>query len=427
MKPSASSPGPAALVEHFFRHQSGRLVAVLSRHFGLRHLDLVEEMVQASLAEALVAWRTRGVPDNPAGWMHRVARNKVLDALRHRDTVLRLAPSYAQLRPATSAPELDHLFEESGIADSQLRMIFACCHPVLARENQIALTLKTLCGFTVAEIASALLAGEETIKKRLQRAKQQLIEAGIDLSVPPPEELVQRREAVHQCLYVLFNEGYAASHGDLAIRRDLCDEAIRLALLLCGQPELAAPPTFALAALMLFHAARFDARIDGHGRSLLLEEQDRARWDTRLVQMGEHLLDRSAEGTVVSTYHLEAGIALHHCRAESFAVTDWKAILRLYDALVVLDASPIVRLNRAIALAQVEGPRAGLATLLPLETELGDYRYFPAVVGELHRQAGEPRLARQWFEAALGLAQAAADRESIHRRLSMLEEDHLPH
>ena len=395
-QPAATSrppaPEPAArLVEHFFRHESGRLVSVLARVFGLRHLDLVEDMVQSSLLEALHAWRLQGVPDNPSAWMHRVARNKVVDALRRRETVVRLAPSWARLRPLASEPEFDDLFLDSQIEDSQLRLIFACCHPALARENQIALTLKSLCGFSNAEIARGLLVTEETVKKRIQRARQQLVEQGVDLAVPATQDLATRLDSVHQCLYLLFNEGYAASSGDSAIRLDLCEEAARLCHLLCGHAHCSSPATFALMALMLFHAARFQGRTDANGRLLLLEDQDRLQWNQELIERARWFLDRSAEGTSVSTFHLEAGIALAHCTAASFAETDWRGILRLYDVLVRMQPSPIYQLNRAIVLAHLEGPAAGIRIVesLASDSALRQYHLVDATLGELYRRAGE--------------------------------------
>lgn len=411
---------PAALVEHFFRHESGKLVAVLGRLFGLRNLDLVEDMVQGALLEALSAWRTQGVPDNPAGWMHRVARNKVLDALRRRDTLLRIAPGYARLRPATTEPELDHLFDTEQIEDSQLRLIFAACHPALAPENRIALTLKTLGGFSLAEIARGLLASEEAVKKRLQRAKQQLADDGVELVMPAAGELPARLDSVLQCLYLLFNEGYSASEGEVAIRSDLCEEAVRLCHLLTRQESGRQPGTFALLALMLFHAARFEARTDAQGRLLLLEEQDRGQWDHGLIEQARHYLDLSAEGRQVTKYHLEAGIANLHCAAPSFAATDWAAILRFYNLLLRIDPSPICRLNRAIVIAHLEGPRKGLATLQPLVGDPGlkHYPLLEATLGELHRRAGELPAAQAHFQKALGMSQSEPDRELLRRKLA---------
>ncbi|MFO0901003.1 MAG: DUF6596 domain-containing protein [Pirellulales bacterium] len=422
MSASEPQPAPAArLVEHFFRHESGRLAAVLVRLFGWRHADLVDDMIQAALVEAMQAWRAQGPPDNPAAWVHRVAKNKLLDALRHRDTVVRLAPAWAQLRPASVGPELDDLFLDSEIADSQLRMIFACCHPSLARENQIALTLKTLCGFNNAEIGRGLLVPEETAKKRVQRARRQLIDQQVALDVPAADALAARLDAVHQCLYLLFNEGYAATSGEVAIRRDLCEEAARLCHLLTAHERCRSPATHALLALMLFHAARFNARTDEAGRLLLLEDQDRGLWDARLIGEARWHLDASAEGRAVSPYHLEAGIAFLHTSAPSFAATDWPGIVRLYDALLLRDSSPLCRLNRAIAVAHLSGPAAGLQAIEPLlaDSSLQAYHLLHATLGELHRRADDLPSARRHLERAIELTQSAADQELLRRRLAL--------
>jgi RNA polymerase sigma factor (sigma-70 family) len=406
------------LVEHFFRHEAGRLVSILTRVFGWRNFDLVEDMVQATLADALHAWRVHGVPENPSGWVHRVAKNKILDALRRERIGQRAAGEWAAGRIAHEEG-LDELFLDTGIEDSQLRMMFACCHPRLARENQLALTLKALCGFGNAEIARALLVGEETIKKRLQRATRELVEQRVELEPPAGDELSQRLEAVQQVLYLLFNEGYSASDGDMAIRAEVCEEAARLCHLLCCQARFATPATNALMALMLFHGARLEGRLDPHGAILLMEEQDRSKWDRRLIRRAQEFLDQSAEGNVVSAFHLEAGIAFLHCAAESYAGTDWPAILRLYDALLTVHRSPVYLLNRAIVVAQIEGPAAGIAALEEAgrDPALRRYHLFDAALGELYRRAGDLGRARECLEAARGKAGARAERELIERRL----------
>ncbi len=414
---SSTQPEPVApLVEHFFRHEAGRLVSVLTRIFGWRNFDLVEDMVQATLAEALQSWQVR-VPDNPSAWVHRVAKNKILDALRRDRTGQRVLRDWAAVRPAHDEG-LDQLFLDSEIEDSQLRMIFACCHPHLARENQLALTLKALCGFGNSEIARALLIGEETVKKRLQRATHDLIERQVALDPPTAGELTSRLDSVHQVLYLLFNEGYSSTDGETVIRADLCEEAARLCHLLCSHPRCNTPSTHALMALMLFHAARLDARLDERGSVLLMEEQDRSRWDQRLILRAQEFLTQSAEGTVLSAFHLEAAIAYHHCTAKSFADTDWPTILRLYDALLAIHRSPVYLLNRAIVVAQIEGPQAGIDALEEARQDITLQRYYllDATLGELYRRAGDLVRARQHLKAAREKTRSPFDHELIDRR-----------
>jgi RNA polymerase sigma-70 factor (ECF subfamily) len=409
----------APLVEHFFRHEAGRLVSVLSRIFGWRHFDLVEDMVQATLIDALEAWQVRGVPDNPSGWVHRVAKNKILDALRRDQIGERVLKEWGAGRPSHEE-KLDELFFDSEIEESQLRMMFACCHPHLARENQLALTLKALCGFSHAEIARALLVGKETVKKRLQRATRDLIDHQIALEPPAADELAERLDSVHQVLYLLFNEGYSSCEGETAIRADLCEDAARLCYLLCCHPRFHTPATDALMALMLLHGARLESRLDQRGSLLLLEEQDRSKWDEALIRRAEQFLTRSAEGAVLSTFHLEAAIAWHHCTAKSCAETDWPAILRLYDALLKAQHSPVYVLNRAIVVAQIEGPQAAIRALDEAghDAALRHYHLFDATLGELYRRAGDTCRAREHFASARRKTTSPFDHELIDRRLA---------
>jgi RNA polymerase sigma factor (sigma-70 family) len=416
---SARSEPVAPLVEHFFRREAGRLVAVLTRIFGWQKFDLVEEMVQATLVDALHSWRIRGVPSNPSGWVHRVAKNKILDALRRDKIGRRVTKEWAAGRSEESAG-VDELFLDTQIEDSQLRMMFACCHPRLARENQLALTLKTLCGFGLSEIARALLVAEETVKKRLQRATRDLVDHEVSLEPPSAAHLADRLDAVHQVLYLLFNEGYSSSKGDLAIRADLCEEAARLCFLLCSHRNCSTPTTFALMALMLFHAARLNARLDDTGSILLMEDQDRSKWDHNLIEQARRFLDQSAEGTLVSPFHLEAGIALYHCAARCCAETDWPAILRLYDALLIIHRSPVYLLNRAIVVAQIEGPQAGIGALQEAggDEALRHYHLYDATLGELYRRAGDMERARKHLLAAQAKTASPSDRAIINRRLA---------
>jgi RNA polymerase sigma-70 factor (ECF subfamily) len=417
---SMAKAEPAApLVEHFFRHESGRLVSVLTRYFGWKNFDLVEEMVQATLLLALQSWKVRGVPKNPSAWIHRVAKNKVLDSLRRDEIARRVLRDSASLH-RTCDCGIDDLFVETQVEDSQLRMIFACCHPLLARENQLALTLKTLCGFGNAEIARALLVTEETVKKRLQRATRLLCERDVALEPPDRSQLVERLDVVHQVLYLLFNEGYSATRSETAIRGDLCEEAARLCHLLCSHEQCSTPTTRALMALLLFHAARLDARVDDRGCVLLMEEQDRSRWDRRLIHRAGDFLDASAEGRVVSPFHLEAGIAYYHCIAPTYAETNWAAILRLYDSLLLIHRSPVYLLNRAIVVAELEGPCAGIRALEEAARDgtLVHYHLLDATLGELYRRAGDRDQARRYLEAAKQKTGSPHDCEIIDRRLA---------
>jgi RNA polymerase sigma factor (sigma-70 family) len=416
---SIAQPEPVApLVEHFFRREAGRLVAVLTRFFGWRNFDLVEEMVQATLLDALQSWRVRGIPDNPSAWIHRVAKNKILDSLRRVEISRRVNRDWSLSRRSHD-DGIDELFLDTAIEDSQLQMIFACCHPLLTRENQLALTLKTLCGFGTLEIARALLVNEETIKKRLQRATKELIDHRMSLDAPDATQLVDRLDAVHQVLYLIFNEGHSASKGDAAIRTDLCEDAAYLCHLLCMHSHCSTPTTRALMALMLFHAARLDVRLDESGGVLLMEDQDRTKWDQRLIQRARQFLDQSAEGTSVSIFHLEAGIAMYHCSAPTYADTDWPAILRLYDAMLAIHRSPVYLINRAIVIAEVAGPLAGIKELNEMSktTAILNYHLFDATLGELYRRAGQLDQAREHLDAARLKTRCVHDHAIIDRRL----------
>ena len=406
------------LVDHFFRRESGRLVALLSRVFGLNNFDLAEDVVQHALVRSLETWKIRGVPADPAGWLYQVARNRALDLLRQRDTAARLGPEVTAYWNDPAA--LGECFLEEEIEDSQLRMIFACCHPQLPPASRIALTLKTLCGVGSGEIARALLTSEAAVKKRIARAKALFRSQPISLEVPTGAGLEHRLESVHLVVYLLFNEGYNSAAASAVIRRDLCEEALRLGQLLAQHRSAASPATHALMALMLFHAARLDTRLDDNGDILLLEDQDRSRWDRGLISRAFEFHRRSTGGPAVSRYHLEAGIAAYHCLAPSFAQTDWKAILRLYDMLLELQDSPLFRLNRAIVLAQLEGPQAGLASLKALvgRPPLKEYYLLDATLGQLYLQAGDKTRARTCFLAARGKTSAPREHRLLERKLA---------
>lgn len=410
------------LVGHLFRRESGRLVAILTRHFGIEHLPLAEDVVQDALMRAMQTWPHTGVPQNPSAWLLQAAKNRALDQTR-RNSVWR--GKQAALVPLmedclqSSLSEPSPQFEDE-IHDSQLRMMFVCCHPGLPPEAQVALILKTLCGFGEKEIAAAFLASESSVAKRLVRARQFLREHEVAVELPPAAALAPRVEAIQQALYLLFNEGYKASHGDSLLREDLCAEAIRLGTLLAAHPAGERPATHALLALMHFNAARLPARVNDDGNLLLLAEQDRRLWNRDEIQLGVDHLGESSEGEQITRYHLEAGIAACHALAPDFASTNWTQIVELYDQLLALDGSPVVALSRAVAIAQAQDAPAGLRALAGMQDRkaLENYYLLHAVTGQLRLDAGELDEAGRSFRRALELATLPAERVLLEAKLA---------
>lgn len=407
-------------VEHLFRLEAGRIVSALTSVFGLRHLELAEDALQEALLKALRQWSYGNLPPNPAAWLMQVAKNQALDVVR-RDARFRKKAeeivSMIEQHPALS-PSPGALASEE-IRDDQLRLIFACCHPALASEARVALTLKTLCGLGVDEIARAFLATPETIAKRLTRARSRLRKAKVPFEIPTAPELSARLDSVLDVLYLLFNEGYNASQGSELIRRELSEEAIRLATLLAESETGDTPKTHALLALFLFQAARFPARIGTAGEILLLQDQDRSQWSRGMIERGMSHLERSAAGPEVSSFHLQAGIASCHCLARSYEETDWPRILLLYDLLLERNPSPIVGLNRAVALAKVRGAQAGLEALQALGNQkaLRKYYLFYAVRAEFLAAIGADKEAERDYREALALTELPLERKFLRNRL----------
>jgi len=413
------APSAPGLVDHFFRHEYGRLVALLARKVGVRHIDVVEDAVQAALLAALTAWTAQGLPEDPGAWLYRVAHNNLMGDLRRQAGRLRLLERAVDAGAKSGDPPAPSYFADE-VADGMLRMLFICCDDAIPRESRLVLALKTLCGFSAAEIALRLFTSEANVYKRLARARDRLREASLDIQTPPLDTLRSRLSSVHAVLYLLFNEGYLSAHAEQAIRCELCDEAIRLATLLAEHPVGAVPETFALLALMLLHAARLGARLDGMGGLLLLEEQDRSLWDRERMRLGAEWLERSAIGEVFSRFHAEAGIAAEHCFAPSFRQTRWKEISDLYAMLERIDPSPLHTLNRAVAVAEWQGPDAGLAVLQALAPPswlTGSYLW-DAVLGDLHRRAGNLDIAQRHRDRALTGAPTEAVRNLLRRRLA---------
>ncbi len=421
------------VVDHLFRNQAGQMVSTLTRVFGSQHLELAEAVVQEALIQAMQTWPFKGVPDNPAGWIVQVAKNKALDHIRHdrflidKEEEVRVAfdhLSSAGVQASSFSIEdaVERHFDRV-LRDDQLRMMFVCCHPVLSRESRLALTLKTLCGFGVTEIARAFLTPVETIEQRLVRAKRKIRDERVPFEIPEPRELAGRLDSVLEAIYLLFNEGYAASEGDRLIRRDLCEQAIRLAGLLASSgPGGTHPKTHALLALLQLQASRLDARLDAQGDILLLEEQDRSRWNHRLIRLGLESLDRSAEGDELTDYHLQASIAARHAVAPSFEQTDWAGILSDYDELLLRNHTPVVALNRAVALMMVEGAEAAITEVEAIRNLPPMHRYYllPATLAEMYRRAGRMEDALREYQQALTLVATRPERRFLEGKMRSL-------
>jgi RNA polymerase sigma-70 factor, ECF subfamily len=395
------------MLEHLFRHQSSRIVAHLARLLGPAHLELAEEAVQEAMLRALEVWPYQGMPPNAVAWLFRVAHNVAIDAVR-RDRVG--GQKSAAVVAALSVPPQDNPDFEAQLRDDELRLVFMCCHPGISRDARVVLSLKVAGGFNVREIASAFLAEDATIAQRLVRARRQIREQQLTLDMPHGADLKARLDSVLEVIYLMFNEGYASHEGENLIRTDLCFEALRLGQLIASS-SIAEPRAHALMALMALQAARLPARIDGAGDLVLLADQDRSQWDHTLIAIGFWHFDRAIDGDHVSEYHLQAAIAAVHARE----AVDWPAILELYDRLFELNPSPVVALNRAVALARVHGAADALRSIEPLG--LDNYYLFLAVRGHLLLDLGQRVEAAECFQAALECRCSEPERRFLRRKI----------
>ena len=410
------------LVDHLFRHKAGQMVSALTRYFGVENLELVEDIVQESLLKALQIWPYRGIPKNPGGWLWQTAKNHALDLLRREarfQKKLQGEIRLTEMDQAMARPEAEvYPFE-----DDQLSLMFLGCHPALSRELQVAFVLHTVSGFSAAEIARAFLVPEVTMAQRLVRAKARLRMTGARFGFPEDGSLAERLDAVLDVLYLLFNEGYEAHSGERLLREELCLESIHLCRLVATHPLGQNPRAHALLALMLLQAARLPARTDASGDLILLAEQDRSRWNRELVQEGLLYLGLSAQGNILSEFHLQAAIAAKHATAATFEQTDWAGILEDYNALLEVAPSPVVKLNHAVALALVHGPQAGLAALIRLkeDTSLSKYHWLYATLGEMYERTGDLQNAIQSYREALALTDNEAERRFLRKKLNEID------
>ena len=403
----------SAIIPHLFRTEYRKMVSVLSKLFGIEHIEIAEDIVSDSFLLASELWGLKGLPENPTAWLYTVAKNKTKDYLK-RNLIFaqRISKEIKYNVPISEEIEID--LSVKNINDSQLAMIFVVCHPCNTPEAQISLALNLLCGFGVDEIANAFLTNKEVVYKRLQRAKANLRREKIKIEQPAPTDINDRLPAVLMTLYLLFNEGYYSSNQDVTLRKDLCFEAIRLTNLLIENGQTNQPSASALLSLMYFHSSRFDARLDQNGEIILYQDQDTELWDQGLITKGEYFFNQAWQGDMISKYHLEAAIAYWHT-IQPDSKEKWDNILQLYNHLLVIEYSPIAALNRTYALAKANGKMEAIAAAEKIKLE-GNYLYH-SLLGELYTNIDHAKAISN-LQHALALAKSAADKNFISSKIS---------
>jgi RNA polymerase sigma factor (sigma-70 family) len=408
-------------VEHLFRHEWGKLVSVLTKVFGVHNLQMAEDVVQDTLLHALSNWKINGLPDNPTAWLFTAARNKAIDTLRKQKRSEQYAKQLTPLLQSgySLAPAMNELVTTKSIDDDRLQMMFVCCHPSLSTDAQVTLILKTLCGFSVSEIAKAYVSSYDAVEKRLYRARQTFKESNVAFELPPPHQLEDRLDSVLLAIYLLFNEGYNSTNHEDLIRKDVMQEALRLCELIWRSPAVPHENAHALMALMCFTASRNDARMDAHGNILLLKQQDRKKWNRALIENGIYHLEQSAAGEQMSKYHIEAGIAYEHAIARDYAHTNWDHILNCYNLLYNYYPSPVIALNRAIVVAELKGAEEAIKAIEAITdiASLKKYYLLPATLGELHWQLKEYDKAKQYFKEASELTQSVIEKKLLEQKM----------
>ncbi len=403
-------------LDHLFRHEYSKLVAMLTNRYGAALLDLVEDAVQEALLKASKVWSYQPMPDRPGAWLYRVANNQMIDFLRREKKSVDYETNYTEVGANGKEFEL----QEDVIKDEQLKMIFACCHPSMKAQEQLMLSLKLLCGLSVREIARALLKSEEGTKKAIQRAKQKFKTEVGDLQMPREEDIGDRLNAVLQVIYLLFNEGYKATSGEKLMKLELCEEAIRLAFLMLNEGQCNTNELNSLISMMLFKAARFPARTDAEGRLLTLEFQDRSLYRHDYVQWAWHFLKRSSDFENTTVYQLEAAISSYYTSASTYENTNWKQILRLYDALVLHKPSPVVKMSRVVVLSKLEGPARALECMEEIELDMKGNQSFQALKADLYVQLENWNKARYHLSIAIREAENQTERRFLEAKLDQL-------
>lgn len=402
------------------------MVSVLTKIFGTENLELAEDVVQDTLLQALQTWKLKGIPDNPSAWLFRVAKNKAIDVIRKKKHSIDFDfndPERVLLKSEyTLISTMDILWKEEVIQDDLLQMMFACCHPDISEENQITLILKTLCGFSTAEIAKAFLTSEETVSKRLYRTKEFFRERKIRPEFPPIQELGNRMAAVLNAVYLLFNEGYNSTHTEQLIRKDLMEQAMMLLKHLTENEHTRQPDVFALMALMCFHTSRIDSRLSMDGDIILLPLQDRTKWNRQLIQEGNDYLDRAATGNILSSYHVEAAIAYEHCIALNYQATNWSRILEYYNWLEKIAPSPVTHLNRTVAILLVEGPQVALTELResPYKKKQEEYYLYYCLLADIFFLLKEPVKAEMNLQKAMKLTKSETEKKLIREKMKAI-------
>ena len=402
------------------------MASVLTKIFGAENLEIAEDVVQQTFIDAMSAWKLKGLPDNPSAWLFRVAKNKAIDIIRRNKYSVQYDFSHEERMLLTSeytlVSAMENLWKEELVKDDLVRMMFTCCHPKISKDSQITLILKILCGFSTAEIAKTFLTKEDAVSKRLYRAKEFFREAKIQFVLPSVDEVKNRTNSVLNAIYLLFNEGYNSTNAEQLIRNDLIKEAMVLCKALTENQYTQLPETYALMALMCFHAARSESRLTSEGEIILLPEQDRKKWNADLISKGNEYMNKAAFGTEISAYHLEAAIAFEHCTAGSFGATNWKKILELYDWLCKISSSPISELNKAVVVMQVHGPEKAMEALdlISDKEKLTSFYLYYSLVGEIHCRLGNPVQAKKYFEKAIELTQSETEKKILRGKIASL-------